>query len=244
MYGFKCISRGEDKGAFFHTQFKRGDWDTVRKITRYVPPKRTFPEGGIPEKKMGEDDYIFRDGAYQSASSLRNDNPHGYNNTPQSNYYEADSFALFQPPPTAGLNSDSTEEWPLFSQVAKQEDKPQQQVQQRVGAPPVFRPQVPPPTTQRLDYKFPSVRQMTAPKTGNAPREFIIITNGVVKIDPDYDLADCLNISYDYDVGRHSVNSPPPQPALPVVQQPQQPAVMQQHFQPLQQIQQQSYPQV
>ena len=40
LYGFKCISRGEDKGAFFHPQFRRGDWDVVRTITRYTPTKK------------------------------------------------------------------------------------------------------------------------------------------------------------------------------------------------------------
>ena len=37
LYGFKCINRGEDKGSFFHPQFKRGEWETVKKITRFVP---------------------------------------------------------------------------------------------------------------------------------------------------------------------------------------------------------------
>ncbi len=36
LYGFKCINRGEDKGAFYHPQFKRGDWETVKKISRHV----------------------------------------------------------------------------------------------------------------------------------------------------------------------------------------------------------------
>eukprot|EP01038_Epipyxis_sp_PR26KG_P007652 gene7652-10414_t len=40
LYGFKCISRGEDKGAFFHPKFKRGDWEVVRKIQRFVPIKK------------------------------------------------------------------------------------------------------------------------------------------------------------------------------------------------------------
>mmetsp|Transcript_19267 Transcript_19267/g.42953 ORF Transcript_19267/g.42953 Transcript_19267/m.42953 type:complete len:408 (-) Transcript_19267:23-1246(-) len=43
LYGFKCISRGELKRSFFHPKFKRGDWETVKKLTRYVPPKRNCP---------------------------------------------------------------------------------------------------------------------------------------------------------------------------------------------------------
>ncbi len=45
LYGFKCINRGEDKGAFFHPQFKRGDWEIVKRITRYVPRKSNAGEG-------------------------------------------------------------------------------------------------------------------------------------------------------------------------------------------------------
>lgn len=39
LYGFKCISRGEDKGAFYHSKFRRGDWEVVKKITRFQPKK-------------------------------------------------------------------------------------------------------------------------------------------------------------------------------------------------------------
>jgi len=39
LYGFKCISRGEDKGAFYHPKFRRGDWEVVKKINRYQPKK-------------------------------------------------------------------------------------------------------------------------------------------------------------------------------------------------------------
>ena len=40
LYGFKCISRGEFKRSFFHPKFKKGDWETVRKLTRYIPVKK------------------------------------------------------------------------------------------------------------------------------------------------------------------------------------------------------------
>jgi hypothetical protein len=51
LYGFKCISRGEDKGAFYHPRFRRGDWEVVKKITRYAPQKKAgeglpFYDGG------------------------------------------------------------------------------------------------------------------------------------------------------------------------------------------------------
>jgi hypothetical protein len=46
LYGFKCINRGEDKGAFFHPGFKRGEWDAVRKLTRFIAPKRQFSIDG------------------------------------------------------------------------------------------------------------------------------------------------------------------------------------------------------
>jgi hypothetical protein len=43
LYGFKCISRGSDKGAFFHPQFKKGDWEVVKKIARFAPAKKFSP---------------------------------------------------------------------------------------------------------------------------------------------------------------------------------------------------------
>lgn len=49
LYGFKCISRGEDKGAFFHPKFRRGDWEVVKRITRYAPMKRS-PDTPTVEK--------------------------------------------------------------------------------------------------------------------------------------------------------------------------------------------------
>jgi hypothetical protein len=53
LYGFKCISRGEDKGAFFHPKFKRGDWEIVKKITRYAPPKKMAGEFGSEKMSDG-----------------------------------------------------------------------------------------------------------------------------------------------------------------------------------------------
>lgn len=46
LYGFKCVNRGEDKGAFFHPKFKRGNWEVVKKLTRYVPKKFEDSNGG------------------------------------------------------------------------------------------------------------------------------------------------------------------------------------------------------
>lgn len=52
LYGFKCINRGEDKGAFYHPKFKRGEWEVVKKITRYSPSKKSdSPQFG--EKSEG-----------------------------------------------------------------------------------------------------------------------------------------------------------------------------------------------
>ena len=51
LYGFKCISRGELRRSFFHPKFKRGEWDVVKKLSRYIPPKKANPYGettGMP----------------------------------------------------------------------------------------------------------------------------------------------------------------------------------------------------
>ena len=39
VYGFRSISRGEHKRSFYHPLFKRGNWDVVRQMQRYVPTK-------------------------------------------------------------------------------------------------------------------------------------------------------------------------------------------------------------
>lgn len=59
LYGFKCINRGEDKGAFYHPRFKRGDWDVVKKITRYSPAKRSCdsPIFGPEKSSYAADDF-------------------------------------------------------------------------------------------------------------------------------------------------------------------------------------------
>ncbi len=41
LYGFKVVSRGEDKGAIYHPQFHRGNWEAAKNITRYLPNKKT-----------------------------------------------------------------------------------------------------------------------------------------------------------------------------------------------------------
>lgn len=46
LYGFKCVSRGEDKGSFYHPQFRRGEYDSVREIRRTVLPQQGKKESG------------------------------------------------------------------------------------------------------------------------------------------------------------------------------------------------------
>jgi len=36
LYGFKCSFRGEDRGSYSHPEFKRGEWEAVKKIRRCV----------------------------------------------------------------------------------------------------------------------------------------------------------------------------------------------------------------
>mmetsp|Transcript_117422 Transcript_117422/g.230422 ORF Transcript_117422/g.230422 Transcript_117422/m.230422 type:complete len:344 (+) Transcript_117422:138-1169(+) len=39
VYGFRSISRGEHKRSFYHPLFKRGNWEIVKQMARYVPTK-------------------------------------------------------------------------------------------------------------------------------------------------------------------------------------------------------------
>lgn len=36
LYGFRCVSRGEDKGCFYHPDFQRGEWEKVKLIRRSI----------------------------------------------------------------------------------------------------------------------------------------------------------------------------------------------------------------
>lgn len=36
LYGFRCVSRGEDKGCFYHADFQRGEWEKVKLIRRSI----------------------------------------------------------------------------------------------------------------------------------------------------------------------------------------------------------------
>lgn len=63
LYGFKCISRGEFKRSFFHPKFRRGDWETVRKLTRFVPVKKNSqaPNDDMPGESAATPDDRKRD---------------------------------------------------------------------------------------------------------------------------------------------------------------------------------------
>ncbi len=220
LYGFKCISRGEDKGAFFHPSFRRGDWETVRKITRYIPTRKVFSlDNQSSEKKTVEEDYVFHGGCYQSANALRTQTGEVSNVTNQS-YYSPDGepFVGFQhsvhvPQQYDGRNL-------AQPAISSSDQSGLTHTQQNPSA-----------LTSRLGYKFPSVAQLkssvaasrltsqlgsgdasSSANGGHHMREFIIYTSsGTVQIDPDFDLHDCLlNATVDYDIGRHSVNAPPP----------------------------------
>lgn len=74
LYGFKCISRGDDKGAFFHPKFKRGEWETVKKITRYINPKkdsadRSCDRVSTSNAKMVKKEKSMNDSSESSSSS-------------------------------------------------------------------------------------------------------------------------------------------------------------------------------
>lgn len=42
LYGFKCVGRGENKGCFFHPDFKRGKFDVVKQIRRNPRNKKSL----------------------------------------------------------------------------------------------------------------------------------------------------------------------------------------------------------
>lgn len=60
LYGFKCFNRGENKGAFFHPSFIRGNWEEAKSISRANPSKKcnlpNFPKKGIKRPISDLDD--------------------------------------------------------------------------------------------------------------------------------------------------------------------------------------------
>mmetsp|Transcript_17956 Transcript_17956/g.16235 ORF Transcript_17956/g.16235 Transcript_17956/m.16235 type:complete len:332 (-) Transcript_17956:246-1241(-) len=54
LYGFKCVSRGEDKGSFYHPKFQRGDWESAKSIRRCI----SHSQFGIQNWKLPEDNKV------------------------------------------------------------------------------------------------------------------------------------------------------------------------------------------
>lgn len=51
LYGFRCVSRGEDKGSFYHPKFQRGDWESAKLIRRSA----TTTPFGLQQWKIAQD---------------------------------------------------------------------------------------------------------------------------------------------------------------------------------------------
>jgi hypothetical protein len=58
LYGFRCVSRGEDKGSFYHPNFQRGEWEKAKLIRRCVQNHNQF---GLQHWKMPSDMKTFVD---------------------------------------------------------------------------------------------------------------------------------------------------------------------------------------
>lgn len=58
LYGFRCVSRGEDKGSFYHPNFQRGEWEKAKLIRRCVQNHNQF---GLQHWKMPSDMKSFAD---------------------------------------------------------------------------------------------------------------------------------------------------------------------------------------
>ena len=57
LYGFRCVSRGEDKGSFYHAKFHRGDWEQAKLIRRCV----SHSQFGLQHWKLPNDVKLFSD---------------------------------------------------------------------------------------------------------------------------------------------------------------------------------------
>lgn len=69
LYGFKCISRGELRRSFFHPRFKKGEWEVVKKLTRYIPPKKSSPF------QDNNNNYTYDNNGQQRSADLSIKNP-------------------------------------------------------------------------------------------------------------------------------------------------------------------------
>lgn len=113
LYGFKCISRGEDKGAFFHPQFKRGDWEVVKKITRYAPTKKSFGDSPLMTEsasKMAEGMEAFPTHSFLKPipmTGMAAYDPTVSQNVTSSSFHSQTNYTNYQQP--APLQSQSTQ---------------------------------------------------------------------------------------------------------------------------------------
>ena len=81
LYGFKCVGRGENKGCFFHPDFKRGEFEIVKQIRRNPRNKK-----GLRDKSSAS--YFLlsnKTNSYKNNNNNNDNNSNHNNNVSNSN---------------------------------------------------------------------------------------------------------------------------------------------------------------
>jgi len=73
-YGFRSVSRGEHKRSFYHETFKRGNWEGVKQMVRFLQPKRGLDYNNISGStgsNTGCSSSIKQELGYSAAPSIK-----------------------------------------------------------------------------------------------------------------------------------------------------------------------------
>mmetsp|Transcript_8356 Transcript_8356/g.19091 ORF Transcript_8356/g.19091 Transcript_8356/m.19091 type:complete len:439 (+) Transcript_8356:118-1434(+) len=73
-YGFRSVNRGEHKRSFYHPVFKRGNWEGVKQMVRFLQPKRGLDYNNISGStgsNTGCSSSIKQELGYSAAPSIK-----------------------------------------------------------------------------------------------------------------------------------------------------------------------------
>lgn len=92
VYGFRSISRGEHKRSFYHPLFKRGNWEVVKQMGRYLPANKNDKGADVDESHIvtaiDNQSNVLNSAPVSTAAHVKNDHQNYY----VSNYAAPQAF--------------------------------------------------------------------------------------------------------------------------------------------------------
>lgn len=183
------MTKGEERGAIFHPRFRRGDWEAVKRITRYSSLKKE-----LVKDEPNQDRPSF-DGVKTEAKSWSPDisvTSYFFEDSDPSNSEEDKNS--FQPYPEAYLQCDPLMEIPFHHYDQCMDELAQLEMIQSILPEPAVTEAPSVPVTETVPVP-------SAPKTvSSQPAAHLNIVNQSVFIDPDFDLDLPLNLFDFHDI--------------------------------------------